>query len=57
VIFLDREQGGAERLREKGYALHSVLKISAALDHLRNAGRLSAGEFQRCMDFIATVRF
>jgi hypothetical protein len=24
---------------------------------LRSAGRLSAGEFQRCMDFIATVRF
>jgi len=57
VIFLDREQGGAERLREKGYALHSVLKTSAALDHLRNAGRLSPGEFQRCMNFIATVRF
>ena len=57
VIFLDREQGGADRLREKGYALHSALKISAALDHLRSAGRLSAGEFQRCMDFIATVRF
>lgn len=57
VIFLDREQGGAERLAEKGYALHSVLRISTALDHLRNSGRLSAGEFQRCMDFIATVRF
>jgi orotate phosphoribosyltransferase len=57
VIFLDREQGGADRLRKKGYALHSALKISAALDHLRTAGRLSAGEFQRCMDFIAAVRF
>jgi uridine monophosphate synthetase len=57
VIFLDREQGGAERLREKGYALHSALKISAALEHLRDAGRLSAGEFKRCMDFIAAVRF
>jgi uridine monophosphate synthetase len=57
VIFLDREQGGADRLREKGYALHSVLCISAVLAHLQEAGRLSPDRFARCMDFIATVRF
>ncbi len=57
VIFLDREQGGAERLHEKGYSLHSVLKITAVLAHLRDAGRLSADHFTRCMNFIATVRF
>ncbi|MBI2163304.1 MAG: orotate phosphoribosyltransferase [candidate division NC10 bacterium] len=57
VIFLDREQGGADRLREKGYALHSALKISAVLVHLRDAGRLTPEQFGRCMDFIATVRF
>jgi len=34
VIFLDREQGGAERLREKGYTLHSALRISSVLAHL-----------------------
>ena len=57
VIFLDREQGGADRLREKGYALHSALRISAVLAHLRDAGRLTPEQFGRCMDFIATVRF
>ena len=57
VIFLDREQGGADRLREKGYALHSALRISAVLAHLRDAGRLTPDQFRRCMDFIATVRF
>lgn len=57
VIFLDREQGGAERLREKGYVLHSALTITAVLAHLRDAGRLSADHFQRCIDFIAAVRF
>jgi uridine monophosphate synthetase len=57
VIFLDREQGGAERLRERGYSLHSVLRITAVLGHLRDAGRLSTDHFQRCMDFIASVRF
>ena len=57
VIFLDREQGGADRLREKGYALHSALRISAVLTHLQEAGQLSPDRFARCMDFIATVRF
>jgi len=57
AIFLDREQGGADRLREQGYALHSVLKISAVLAHLKDAGRLAPDQYARCMDFIATVRF
>ncbi len=57
AIFLDREQGGAERLREKGYALHSALAISAVLAHLREVGHLTPEQFSRCMEFIATVRF
>ncbi len=57
VILLDREQGGAERLRQKGFGLHSAMGISAVLGHLREAGHLPAAQFDRCMDFIATVRF
>ncbi len=57
VIFLDREQGGADKLKEKGYALHSALQISAVLAYLRDAGRLDRNQFHRCMDFIAAVRF
>ncbi len=57
AIFLDREQGGADRLRDKGYTLHSALRISAVLGHLRDAGRLSPDQFARCLAFIASVRF
>jgi uridine monophosphate synthetase len=57
AIFLDREQGGADRLRDKGYTLHSALRISAVLGHLRDAGLLSPDQFARCLDFIAAVRF
>ncbi len=57
VIFLDREQGGADRLKEKGYMLHSALQISAVLAYLREAGRLAPDQFQRCLDFIAAIRF
>jgi uridine monophosphate synthetase len=57
VIFLDREQGGADRLREKGYALHSALRISAVLEHLHETGRVPTDQLAHCLDFIATVRF
>jgi len=57
VILLDREQGGADKLKQKGYALHSALQISAVLAYLRDAGRLDPNQFHRCMDFIAAVRF
>ncbi len=57
AIFLDREQGGADRLRDRGYTLHSALRISAVLGHLQDAGRLSPDQFARCLDFIAAVRF
>ena len=57
VIFLDREQGGADRLKEKGYALHGALKISDVLAYLRDSGRLAGEQYTRCMEFIASVRF
>lgn len=57
VIFLDREQGGSDKLKEKGYSLHSVLRISDVLAYLKDAGRLAPDQFQRCLDFIAAVRF
>jgi len=57
AILLDREQGGAERLRERGYTLHSALKITEVLAYLRAAGRLEPALHGRCLEFIATTRF
>ena len=41
VVLIDREQGGKELLKEKGYVLHSVLTISQILGELKNAGKIS----------------
>jgi uridine monophosphate synthetase len=57
AIFLDREQGGAERLCERGYSLHRALRISDVLEHLHATGRLPTDQLARCRDFIAAVRF
>ena len=57
VILLDREQGGADRLKERGYTLHSALKITDVLAYLQEKGHLDAAMHRRCLDFIATTRF
>ncbi len=42
LVLIDREQGGKEELAAKGYALHAVFTMSALLDALVEAGRITA---------------
>jgi uridine monophosphate synthetase len=42
LVLIDRGQGGAEELAEKGYVLHSVFTLGALLDSLVKAGRITA---------------
>jgi len=41
IVLIDREQGGTKELSEKGYGLHSVLKISEVLEALRKNKKIS----------------
>ncbi len=41
VVLVDREQGGARELAEKGYTLHAVLTLSEILDILAAGGRIT----------------
>jgi uridine monophosphate synthetase len=41
VVLVDREQGGKEELKGRGYELHSAIKISEMLDILRKSGKIS----------------
>ncbi len=45
VVLIDREQGGGQRLAERGYELHAALKLSEILEVLHRAGRISAEKF------------
>ena len=40
VVLVDREQGGAKELAERGFTLHSVLTISLLLEILARRGRI-----------------
>lgn len=55
VVLLDRETGGAERLKEKGYELHSVLRVKEVLAYLQNIGQLETEMHTRCLDFLAEI--
>jgi uridine monophosphate synthetase len=52
VAFLDREQGGKERLEKKGYQMHFVTSLSEVLTLLYEAGRLSEAKKEEVVDFI-----
>lgn len=57
VILIDRQQGGARRMAEKGYKLRSVTTITDLLDILRKQQIISNPEYQQSISHIREVRF
>ncbi len=47
IVLVDREQGGTKELAEKGYTLHSVLKVSELLETLKKNGKISEEQFNQ----------
>jgi uridine monophosphate synthetase len=56
AVLLDREMGGADRLREKGFQLHSALRMTDVLTRLRESGRLPPDLHARCLEFLAAYK-
>lgn len=57
VILIDREQGGRERLAEKGYTLHAILTISQCFDELARVSLVEAPLIERAREFVRVTRF
>jgi orotate phosphoribosyltransferase len=57
VIVIDREQGGRELLRSKGYALHSVLTITQCFDEAERSRLAEPRLLQESRDFLKVSRF
>ena len=53
VVLVDREQGGAKELAEKGYSLHSVLKVSNLLEALEKNKKISESQFSEIKDYFS----
>lgn len=52
VVFLDRQQGGKEKVEQKGYNLHSVFSIGWVLDILLEHGKIDQEAKSTILTFI-----
>ncbi|MEN6370571.1 MAG: orotate phosphoribosyltransferase [Armatimonadota bacterium] len=57
VIILDREQGGKKILADAGYALHSVMTLTEALEALTRLGKVTEEVRQNTLAFIKANQF
>ena len=52
VVVLDRQQGGREKLQEKGYNVHTLFTISEVVKILKEENQLTDDEVERINDFL-----
>lgn len=52
VVVLDREQGGIQKLKQKGYTVHTLFTIHEVIDILHRYHRLSDAELVRVKNFL-----
>ena len=52
LVLVDREQGGAEYLAQRGYRLHAVLRLTEILDALRESARITPAQHAEVMAYL-----
>ncbi|PIZ00398.1 orotate phosphoribosyltransferase [bacterium (Candidatus Howlettbacteria) CG_4_10_14_0_8_um_filter_40_9] len=52
VVLVDREQGGSDLLKKRGYNLHSIIPITELLDTLRDNKNISEEDYSKAKKFI-----
>jgi uridine monophosphate synthetase len=56
LVLIDREQGGAEDLAERGYHLHPVLKMRDILEALRDSDRITPEQHADVLTYLEQTR-
>lgn len=56
IVFLDREQGGAEQIRRENLRLHSVTTLSRMLNRLAATGKISTNDRDIIIQYLAEER-
>lgn len=57
LIILDREQGGGKILDKAGYKLYSLVKLTEALAHLVDCGKVEPEMLAKVADYLAANQF
>jgi len=52
LVLIDREHGAAERLRQHGYNLMSILKLDVMLTHYMSKGLISEETYRTCAEYL-----
>lgn len=53
AVIVDRQQGGTDLLKEKGYHVHTLFTVQELLDILIKAGKIDQTAYQNTQQFIA----
>lgn len=56
LVLLDREQGGAKQLEERGYQVHSLFTVSELLRLYLERGRISQQQFDQVTTYLRNNR-
>ncbi len=56
LVLVDREQGGAADLAERGYTLHALYRLTDVLAELSAGGRITAAQQREVLDYLAPSR-
>lgn len=52
LVLIDREQGGAQDLAQRGYTLHAVLGLATVVGALRDSNRLNDTQHAEVIDYL-----
>lgn len=52
LVLVDREQGGAKQVEEKGYQVHSVFKISEIMQYYLNEGKINQDQYNQVISYV-----
>ena len=52
LVLIDREQGGAADLAQRGYQLHAILRLSEVLDALRQSGHITPTQHAKVLRYL-----
>ena len=52
LVLIDREQGGAQDLADRGYRLHTVLRLPEMVDTLEEAERISPEKAREVVEYV-----
>lgn len=56
IVLVDREQGGIERLKERGYNVRPILGLHTMLNYYHSNHLIDDDEFGECMSYLNSFR-